>query len=933
MSTCRTLRLAGLASPLFALTIASASPADPGYFRHPAIHGDTVVFTAEGDLWTTTISGGKARRLTTHAGEESQAAISPDGFWVAFAGNYDSALEAYVMPLAGGPPRRLSFDGGRVWVQGWTPQGEVVYASENQSGPSGRRVLRAVDPRTLALRTLPLDDATEMSIDPRSGVVYFTRLGLLMTNDNARLYRGGALARIWRYDPQTAAEATRVTPAGSPSLVDSAQARPMWWNGRLYFVSDADGTHNLWSMGPDGADPRQLTHHRGWDVRGARLDGGRIAYQLGADLRWFEIASGTDRPIAVELVSDFEQRRERHRKQPLDYLTSVTFGGAGDHLLLTTRGQMAKVQPGPERRVEIAAARTSRSRAGVLSVDGKWVYAIHDAGGEQEIWRFAADGRNDAEALTRDGAIHRWRLVPSPDGRWLAHDDKRGRLWLLDLETRENREIDRGPQVGDDVYAGIVWSPDSKTLALVRADSPRLLNQVLLYSLAERRVHRLTSDRYESFAPAFSRDGRWLYFLSNRNFEANPSAPWGDRNMGPAFDRRSRIYAYALQSGQRFPFQAPDELASGTPAAEQKPEGDPKSAASDSDDKEKKDAKKLPAIQWAGLEDRLYEVPAQAGNYAALAADADRLYVLDENSGADATPDLKTLAVKSDSPDFEIFAKSVREFALSADGKKLYYRTFAEEGSGDLYVVAAGAKAPEGAALKKGLVRVGDWTLTIDPVQEWRQMFVDAWRMHRDFAFDAHLRGVDWKAVRTKYEPFVERLTDRGELDDLLGQMTGEIGILHSQVRGAELRKDGEAATFAGLGARLSRQAGGARIERIYRTEVELPGERGPLARPGVDVREGDVISAVNGRTLDGVTDISELLHNQAGQQVLLTLRRGTRDLQAVVVPVNGAREVALRYSDWVPRHASPRRGGGRGSHRLPPSAGHGRRRRDDLRA
>jgi tricorn protease len=899
----RSLRLAIVAVLLF-LASPRSGQAEEGFYRFPTLHGDTVVFTAEGDLWTVSTAGGAARRLTTHAAEERQAAISPDGEWLAFAASYDSGREAYVMPLAGGAPRRLTWDGQGVSVQGWTPKGEVLYATQAVVGPLGRRVLRAVDPETLAVRTLPLHDAHEAAFDPVQGTVFFTRLGLQLTGDNARAYRGGALAQLWRFEPGSGAEAVRLASADPAD-----DHRPMWWQGRLVFVSDASGAHNVWSMASDGSDRRQHTFHRDWDVRGANLDAGRVVYQLGADLRLLDLASGDDRRLAIELVSDFDQRRVRRHDEPLSYLSTASLAPAGDALLLTARGRLAKVAPGPQRRVEIAVPAVHRARAGVLSVDGRHVFAITDATGEQEIWRFAADGSAAAEPLTSDGRIHRWSLHPSPDGRWLAHDDKSGRLFLLDLETRANRQIDQGPGVGDDPYAQVVWSPDSKTLALVRADSASQRNQILLYDLATGRLERLTSDRYPSFAPAFSPDGKWLYFLSDRHYVATPGAPWGDRNLGPQFDRRTKVYAYALQPALRFPFQAADELAAGerataspaqaasdgaTPAAAKGGRGKGASA----EPAAPTPADELPAIVWSGLADRLYEVPIAPANYRGLLVDQARLYLLDAGSGADAKPSLLTLAIASDGPSPEVFASEVAEVALSKDRKKLYFQKWKSGGAGAMYLVDAGAKAP--ADLTKAEVRVGDWRLALSPHEEWRQMFVDAWRMHRDFSFDPQHRGVDWAAVRAKYEPLVARLTARGELDDLLAQMASELGILHSQIRPGELPGDEENTELAGLGAELVREEGGARVRHVYRTEAELPSERGPLARAGVDVRVGDLITAVNGRAVTTVPDLAELLADQAGQQVLLEVERGGSTHRVVVLPVSADREANLRYQDWV---------------------------------
>ncbi len=857
--------------------------AESGYYRQPALHGDTVVFTAEGDLWSVPVSGGAARRLTTHVGEESQASISPDGHWIGFVGQYDGAPDAYVIPLGGGAPRRVSFEGGRVLVQGWSPQGELVYASEQVVGPAWTRVLRAVNPQTLARRELPLSDANEAAFTPDDRLL-FSRFGLALTGDNARGYRGGAMAQLWRFDPAGNAEATRLAPDWQASLI-----RPMPWNGRIWLLADAGGSFNLWSMAADGSDRRQHTHHADFEPSGATLHKGRIVYQHGADLRLFDTASSDDRLIPVTLVSDLEQRRARWLTEPLKFLTASAFGQNGERVALTARGRVALVGTGTSRRVELPLPAEARARSATLSADGKRVFVISDASGEAEIWRYAADGSGQGEQLTRNGNGHRWNLYPSPDGKWLAHDDKRGRLSLLDLSSGRDRVIDDAGSEGlAEQYAAVIWSSDSRLLALVRPNSARQLNQVLLYGIADNRLAVLTSDRYESFAPAFSRDGGWLYFLSNRHFRATPGAPWGDRNMGPGFDQRTKLYAVDLVGDQRFAFLPNDELSPApAPATDKSKNGD-----------DKKSATKAPTLRWDGLAERLFEVPLAPGNFRALALDDKRVYLLDAGIGADAKPELKTLAIGNDAPKPETFAAEVDDFALSADAKKVWFMKHKADGAGDMYIVEAGAKAP--TELAKLQVRVGDWRLEIEPVREWRQMYADAWRLHRDFLFDTGLRGVDWPAMRDKYATLLPRLTDRRELDDLLGQMGAELSVLHSQVRSGDLRSDSERATAAFLGAEFEPQAGGLRIRRIYTGDLELPNERGPLAAPGVNVRVGDVLRAVNGQPVTGEAELSDRLLQQGGQQVLLELGRGGATHRAIVLPTTAAGEANLRYGEWV---------------------------------
>lgn len=855
-----------LFAPLLAILVsAQAIAAVQGYYSEPSLGADRVVFVSESDLWSVSPAGGLASRLTAHAEPKGQPALSPDGRWLAFTGRYDGAFEVYVMPASGGSPKRLSFDSGPARAVGWTPAGEVLYQTTAVSGPLSMSVLRAVNPDTLARRELPLMDARQAVFDD-DGNIYFVRFGLASTNDNAREYRGGAMAQLWRFHPDHDDEAERLASDHAGNL-----EQPMWWDGQLYVVSDADGgVANLWRLQADGSDPLRLTDHEDFDVRGASLYDGRIVYQHGADLRLFDLSDGSDRVLDIQLASDRGQKMTRWLDNPLGFLDSAHFAPGGERVVLTARGRVALVGTGAIRRIEIELPAGSRAREAVLSPDGDWLYAIVDATDEHEIWRFPAAGDGDGEALTDDGRTQRELLVVSPDGRSIAHSDRDGLLWLLDLASGSNRRIDASNGAG---YRDIVWSPDSRALALVRPDSTMQRPQLMVYDIAGDHLHVLTSDRYESYSPAFSPDGRWLYFLSDRHFEANPTSPWGDRNMGPVFDRRTGIYAYALQPGNRFPLAPRTELSTDDP---------------DNGDE-------LPAIVFDGLDQRLFEVPVSPGNYSSLAVAESRLYFLDRAFERGSRASLRTIDFSPDRASIETFAESVDQFALSGDRKKLFYRL---AGNGAMHIVDAGARPP--SDLGPSQVRVGDWRLPVQPALEWQQMFVDAWRMQRDYLFDPALRGRDWDAVRERFEPLVARIGDRRELDDLLAQMVAELGVLHSQVRGGDYRSERELASQAFLGGDFEHSEQGVRITRIHASDPELPRNRSPLARPGVDLRVGDIITAVNGRSVSAVEDLNLLLTHQAGQQVRLDYRRGNDTGAVVVEPISAWADAGLRYQDWV---------------------------------
>ncbi|HEY6223042.1 MAG TPA: hypothetical protein VIW26_04615, partial [Gemmatimonadales bacterium] len=390
-------------------------PATLGYYRSPAVHGATIVFTAEGDLWTVPLEGGVARRLTSHLGEESHAAISPDGSTIAFSASYEGPTEVYTMPLGGGLPTRRTWEGAPALVVGWTPEGRILYTTPGSSTlPSWQ--LATIDPRGGRRELLPLAEASDGTFDPTGRTLYFTRYAF--QGSHTKRYQGGTAQNIWQY-VTGAAEAIPLT----ADYAGTSRA-PMWWEHRIYFASDRDGSLNLWSMDEAGHDLKQLTHHRGWDVLSPALADGHIVYQLGADLHRYDIASAADTTLDIRLATDFDQRRVRWVTNPMDYLTTAHLSTDGSRVALTARGQVFVAPTGQAggRFVDVTQASGAqvRYRQARFAPDGKTVLALSDRSGETEWWRLPANGVGDPEQLTRDARVLRWDGVPSPDGQWLA---------------------------------------------------------------------------------------------------------------------------------------------------------------------------------------------------------------------------------------------------------------------------------------------------------------------------------------------------------------------------------------------------------------------------------------------------------------------------------------------------------------------------------
>jgi tricorn protease len=874
----------------FALVLSTPALASPvGYYREPALSGNTLVFAAEGDLWKVPVAGGVATRLTTAPGEEGTPAISPDGKTLAFIATYEGPAEVYTMPLAGGLPTRRTYGSERPQVTGWTPDGEVIYRTRERSTlPDYQLAVIDVSGENGAGigAMIPLSQAADGTYDPSGKTLYFTRLPF--QGSHTKRYKGGTAQNIWSYT-EGAVEAEPLT-----SDYPGTSKRPMWWEGRIYFASDRDGTMNLWSMKPDGSDLVQHTHHQGWDVQSPYLEGGRIAYQLGADIHLYDIAADRDTTLPITLESDLDQTREQWIEKPMDYLTAAHVSPDGDRVVLTARGEVFVAPKDRGRFVKVERAQDVRYRDARFMPDGKTLLAFSDQSGEVELWTLPANGVGAPVQLTDDATTLRWEAVPSPDGKFIAHDDKKQRLFLYDVEHKTNRQIDSSEV---DRISDLAWSPDSKWLAYVKVASNQF-HRILIYSIADGSITPVTTDRFDSYSPAWSADGKWLYLLSDRNLTSAVRSVWGSYQPEPYLAKTTEIYQIALVPGLRSPFAPPDEL-EGSTAEAKKPEEKKDTAASRRrsvpEKKEERAAEGPPEVKVDkdGIVSRIERIPIPPGNYGSLSATEKALFWV-------AVPPTETkrklmgAAITNKDLEAKTVLEDIKGYELSQDGKKL----MVHKGDG-FYVVDAD---PKPADLEKAGVDLSGWMLSVAPREEWRQMFDEAWRLERDYFYDPGMNGVDWPAMKIKYRPLVDRVTSREELSDLLAQMVSELSALHIFVYGGDMREGKDQIGNAFLGGVFARDeaSGGYRVEHVYRTDPDEPGQAAPLAQPNVNVKVGDVITMVNGAPALSAPDLGALLRNQAGKQVLLHVKPASGpERDVVAVPIASRREFDLRYDQW----------------------------------
>jgi tricorn protease len=865
----------------------SASAADtPAYIRTPDIHGNRIVFAAEGDLWLVNDGGGIARRLTTHPGTETFPRFSPDGKWIAFTGEYDGNQDVFVIPAEGGEPRRLTWHPGPDQVVGWTPDGAKVLYRSRAENPQAWELF-AIKPDGSEPEKLPIGWAARIDIDPQTGMWVFNRV----TSEGRtwKRYRGGMASDLWVGDPKKGDFKKIATDFVGP------QEFPMWHNGRIYFVCDQGGTGNLWSINPDGSDRKRLTDFKDWDARWPAMSReGKIAFTLGADLEVFNTADETVHKIDVQLPSDRPLTRSRY-PDAAQTLTSFNISPKGDRLAVVTRGEIftIPVKDGPTMPVTHGSA--ARERGASFSPDGKSLVYITDATGEEEIRTLDAWGRGEPKTVMPAGKSG-YHYAPqwSPDGKWIAYGDEKQSLYIVSSAGGAVTKVDHSDQSPITDYA---WSPDGRWLAYSKA-SRTDYNSLWIFDTKMSKLHSLTEGATNDFGPAWDPDGRYLYFLSSR--ATNPVLAENDANV---IEIKNTVpFLVPLRKDVENPFAAnkgmPEvEAKSGTtPSAEDKKKSDK------SEDKSDKAAKPI-EIDFDGIAGRYVQFPkVDRGNYGNIAATSKYVYFLsspidgmNEQAGLfqENAPEATIYSYDLEKKENKPFAEGVSDFALALKADKIAVM----KKRGDIYVYDAGAKAGDASDAK---VSLSDVVVELDPKQEWAQIFHEAWRLERDFYWTPDMGGLDWKAIGDHYATLLPRLADRSDLTDLIGEMISELNTSHTYVFGGDPGVDVTHVSTGMLGVDVRREGAAFKVTRIYHGDP-ADNVRSPLREPGVDVKEGDYVLAVNHRPFEANLPFVAAFQDLANKDVVLTVnsrpsKDGAHDV--VVKPLGNDND--LRYADWV---------------------------------
>jgi tricorn protease len=860
------------------LLSAAAFAAEPGrFFTYPTIHNDTIVFTYESDLWTVSAKGGAASRLTTFPGTESFAKLSPDGKWIAFTATYDGAQAVYLMPVEGGAPVRLTYNPGGAQVIAWTPDGsEIVFRSMFENVVGRDPNLYSVKVKGGAPERLPLDRGVLISFMPDQHKFLYCRRG----NEEYywKRYKGGQYQDIWLYDAVAKTYAPVTDYVGKNSY-------PMWIGGQMYFVSDrANGIANVFTQKLGTKEAAQVTKYADFDVMMPQTDGRSIVYVQDGWLHVLDASSAKDTKISVTVPSDRWALRDRVIN-PRDYLHTAHPADDGKTVVLEARGDVFRVPAGTGPAENLSGTPGTRETYPALSPDGKTVAFFSDKSGDYQLYTQPAAG-GDWTQVTTDLDRTVYRLAWSPDGKKILFGNKDYAIFYVDLATRKLVKVDSSNQMKNDEFtweiADYTWSPDSKWIAYSFVQVNRN-SQIFLYSIETGKKAPATTDFYDNLYPTFDADGRYLYYVSSRNFALRMDF-YEDNHV---IATPQQVMAVQLRDGEAPPF-------AGEAGA-------------------KDEAKAAPApfrIDTDGLIKRTYPLPVPAGNYFWLKAGKGKVLwaSVDEFTEGEYEDIFKnkygatqwTLHIFDMASRKDVtLTDKIRDFGLSTNGEQLLVRR-----EGDLYTTSVDKAFASKAAGDK--LNLSGLVYTVDLQKEWLQIFNDAWRWYRDFFYDPGFHGRDWKAMGDKYRAYIPYLSSRAELNWVLSQMVGELCVSHTYVGGGDYGpgETPRSPVFTGLlGADLVADAASGlyKLAKIYGpTDIAL-NLPGPLVRPDIAVKEGDFLLAIGGTPLKAGDDFFKLLQTTPGKKVKVTVNAKPSMDGAKTYEVEPVRsDTQARYFRWI---------------------------------
>ncbi len=839
-----------------------------GLLRFPTIFGDQIVFTYAGDLYSVSSEGGTARRLTSDEGYEMFARFSPDGQTIAFTGQYDGNTEVYTIPARGGVPKRLTHTatlgrddiadrmGPNNIVMAWTPDGKgITYRSRSVSFNSFIGQLFSVPQEGGLSEQLPLPSGGFCSYSPDGKKLAYNRI--FREFRTWKYYRGGMADEIWIHDFETR-ETVNITENEVQDII------PMWHGDDIYFLSDRDRTMNLFVYHTRTGETEKLTDFTKYDIKFPSLGKEYIVFENGGYLYKFHLASGDYEQVPVYIHNDQLFARNEF-KDASKFIRDRDLSPDGERALLSARGEIFTLPAENGFTRNLTSTPGVHEREAVWSPDGKYIAYLSDQTGEYEICMQKHDGSGEPVQLTSGNQNYMYSIKWSPDSKNILWSDRKFRLRYVHIEDKKVTLVRQG-ELGE--LRDYDWSPDSKWIVFTDTEKNGF-DAVYLYNLESGKITPVTDGFYDSDNVAFSPDGKYLYFSSSRNF--NPV--YSNTEWNHAYVNMEKIYLVTLSEEIPNPF------------------------APENDDIEKKEDKKgekdtdskVTRIDLEGIGERILALPVEDGNYFSLQPAKDKIYYLYMATGGNGFQ-AKVFDLKKKK---ETELGQNIQFRLSANQSKMLVK------KGDQYAII---DAPSGSISMDKPMDLSEMKVHVDYQKEWAQIFDESWRQLRDFFYVENMHGLDWEAMKQKYQPLVPHIAHRNDLTYVIGEMIGELNVGHAYVLSGEDRPSPERVKAGLLGADISKDASGYfKVDKILKGANWDKKLRSPLTEVGVNVKENHYILAVNGNSTKEVKDLYSMLVDKAGKKVELRVNSkpslsGSR--KVLVVPIDD--EAQLYYYNWV---------------------------------
>ncbi|WP_422104158.1 S41 family peptidase [Winogradskyella sp.] len=839
--------------------------------RQPTLHGDDVVFVYANDLWKASISGGTAIRLTSDDGYEYNPHFSNDGKMIAFTAQYDGNVDVFVVPSEGGEPKRLTYHPSGDIVQGWTPDGKVLFRSSREAQPTMTNKFFTVSTNGGLPEALDIPRAAygEMSTDGKH-IAYTPITGW---DAEWRNYRGGQAMPIWVVNMKTK-DLVRTTQPTKERHLD-----PVWLDGVVYFMSERDYTMNIWSFNPSTKEEKQITFHKKFDVKSLDASKDKIVYEQGGYLHVYDPSSGNTKQLNIDVKADLNFYRTKWDNVSAFRLANPNVSPKGKRAIFEHRGEIFTVPKDKGTWMNITNSPGVADRTPIWSPKGDKIAWFSDKSGEYQLMLADQDGQN-AEAITLPNPTFYFQPDWSPDGKHIAYTDTHFNIWIIDLETKKTKQIDT------DRYAHPVrsmnpkWSPDSKWIAYAKQQDSHF-KAIFVYNIETKKTIQITDPIADAITPVWDASGKYIYTLASTNYGLQSG--WLDMsNYDPGANLRRSLYAIVLSASDKAPNLPKNDME----AVEKKED------KKDGDKDKKKDDKKSDGVTVTidedGIFDRAVALSLPARNYVALLKGPKHKVFI-----AEAIPNERGLKVHSYDVEKEKatdFADGISQMVASDDRKSILLR------KGSSWVMA-GTSAPPKPGKDNLKINI---KIKLDPKAEAHQIFKEGWRYMRDFLYVDNVHGAPWDDVYEWYAPWIDHVRHRTDLNYVVDIMSGEVAVGHSYVSGGDF-PDVDFVSVGLLGCDFENDNGNYKISKIYSGERWNPNTDAPLSKPGIDVNEGDYILAIDGKRLRANANPYELLEQTAGREINITVNATpsmTNARTVLVKPVRSERN--LRSIDWV---------------------------------